>query len=260
MPIPSLAARLKAGESVLSAWSSIPDSQTVELVAGLDFGAVTLDMQHGGHHEDSVLRGIGVIRLYGRHALVRIPVGRFDMASRALDMGAEAVIAPMVNSLEDARAFAAAMKYPPVGLRSWGPSFAMPRAGTTDGQAWLETANAGTVAFAMIETRQALTALDDILEVEGIDGVLVGPSDFSIAWSNGRTVDPALEDMMPAIATIAEKARAIGKHAAIYVVDPRLVGRFYAMGYRLFAMGSEAAYMAQGAPAMLQAARESIQN
>ncbi|MCC5777725.1 HpcH/HpaI aldolase/citrate lyase family protein [Nitratireductor sp. B36] len=260
MPVPSLATRLQAGESVFSAWSSIPDSLTVELVAGLDFGAVTLDMQHGGHHEDSVLRGISAIRSHHKHSLVRIPVGRFDMASRALDMGAEAVIAPMVNSLEDARAFAAATKYPPVGLRSWGPSFAMPREGAFDGQTWLETANTGTVAFAMIETRQALAALDDILAVDGIDGVLVGPSDFSIAWSNGKTVDPALEEMMPAIASIAQKARALGKHAAIYVVDPRLVGRFYAMGFRLFAMGSEATYMAQGAPAMLQAARDSIQD
>ncbi|WP_295809913.1 aldolase/citrate lyase family protein [uncultured Nitratireductor sp.] len=259
MSNPSLAARLRAGERIFSAWSSIPDSQTVELVAGLNFGAVTLDMQHGGHHEDSVLRGIGAIRLNNKHPAVRIPVGRFDMASRALDLGAEAVIAPMVNSAGDARAFAAAMKYPPVGLRSWGPNFAMPRAGAPDAQGWLETANANTVAFAMIETRQALVALDDILDVDGIDGVLVGPSDFSIAWSNGATVNPALEDMMPAIATIAEKARASGKHAAIYVVDPGLVGRFYAMGYRLFAMGSEAAYMLQGAPAMLAAARASIE-
>ncbi|MFC5583646.1 HpcH/HpaI aldolase/citrate lyase family protein [Nitratireductor kimnyeongensis] len=254
----SLAALLEAGESVFSAWSSIPDSQTVELVAGLDFGAVTLDMQHGGHHEDSVLRGIGGIRLNRKHPMVRIPVGRFDMASRALDMGAEAVIAPMVNSVQDARAFAAAMKYPPTGLRSWGPSFAMPRSGKSDGQAWLETANAETIAFAMIETRQALSALDDVLAVDGIDGVLVGPSDFSIAWSNGRTVDPALEDMMPAIETIAQKTRAAGKHAAIYVVDPGLVGRFHEMGFRLFALGAEAAYMQEGAPAMLKAARDSI--
>ena len=254
----SLAARLTAGETVFSAWSGIPDSLTVELVAGLGFDAVTLDMQHGGHHEDSVLRGIGSICQRGAHPLVRIPVGRFDMASRALDFGAEAVIAPMINSVDDARAFAASMKYPPIGARSWGPSFAMPRRGAADAQEWLETANQETLAFAMIETRAALAAVDAILEVEGIDGVLVGPSDFSIAWSEGRVVDPALEDMMPAIASIAEKARAAGKHAAIYVVDPQLVGRYHAMGYRLFALGSEAAYMARGATAMLEAARGSI--
>ncbi|MCR4266269.1 HpcH/HpaI aldolase/citrate lyase family protein [Nitratireductor sp. ZSWI3] len=255
----SLATRLKAGEAVFSAWSSVPDSLTVELVAGLGFDAVTLDMQHGGHHEDSVVRGVGSILLRNAHPVVRVPVGRFDMASRALDFGAQAVIAPMVNSVDDARAFAAAMKYPPVGARSWGPTFAMPRsAAAGDGQSWLEQANGDTLALAMIETRAALAALDAVLGVEGIDGVLVGPSDFSIAWSNGRVVDPALEDMMPAIEAIAEKTRAAGKHAAIYVVDPRLVGRYHAMGFRFFALGSEAAYMATGATAMLDAARASI--
>ncbi|EKF19686.1 HpcH/HpaI aldolase family protein [Nitratireductor pacificus] len=254
----SLAARLGAGEAVFSAWSAIPDSLTVELVAGLGFDAVTLDMQHGGHHEDSVLRDIAGIRLRGAHPLVRIPVGRFDMASRALDFGAEAVIAPMINSVDDARAFAASMKYPPKGGRSWGPSFAMPRSGATNQQNWLETANHETFSFAMIETRAAFAAVDDILGVEGIDGVLVGPSDFSIAWTGGRVVDHTLEDIMPAIASIAGKARAAGRHAAIYAADPQLAGRYHAMGYRLIASGSEAAYMAQGGSSILAAMRSGI--
>lgn len=101
-----LATRLEAGEVVFTAWSGIPDSVTVEVVAAQAFDAVTLDMQHGGHHEDSVLRGVVPILRAGKHAVVRIPVGRFDMASRALDFGAEAIIAPMINSLEDARLFA----------------------------------------------------------------------------------------------------------------------------------------------------------
>lgn len=254
----SLAKRLEAGETVFTAWSGVPDSLTVELVAGLGFDAVTLDMQHGGHHEDSVLRGVSAVTLRGKHPIVRVPVGRFDMASRALDFGAEAVIAPMINTVEDARRFAAAMKYPPTGERSWGPTFAMPRAGASSQQEWLETANARTLSFAMVETRAALAILDTILGVDGIDGVLVGPSDFSIAWSEGRTVDPGLEDMMSAIEAIAEKTRAAGKHAAIYVVDPTLVGRFHAVGYRLFALGSEAGYMAHGATGMLETARGSI--
>lgn len=253
-----LAKRLEAGETVFSAWSVIPDSLTVEAVSGLGFGAVTLDMQHGGHHEDSVLRGIAAIRLAEQRAIVRIPVGRFDMASRALDFGAQAVIAPMVNSAADARAFAEAMKYPPVGARSWGPGFAMSRARASKAQAWLGEANRNTLAFAMIETRRALEALDAILAVDGIDGVLVGPSDFSIAWSQGKTIDPTLEEMMPAIAAIGERTRSAGKHAAIYVADPALAGRYHRMGYRLFAMGPEGAYMARGATAMLEAARAAI--
>ena len=103
----TLATRLAAGETLLTAWSGVPDSLTVEIVAAQGFDAVTLDMQHGGHNEDSVLRSLLPVLAAGKHALVRIPVGRFDMASRALDFGAEAVIAPMVNSVADAKAFAA---------------------------------------------------------------------------------------------------------------------------------------------------------
>ncbi len=249
-----LAARLKAEETVFSAWSGIPDAVTVEALAATPFDAVTLDMQHGGHHEDSVLRGLLPIQAAARHPVVRIPVGRFDMASRALDMGAEAVIAPMVNSVADAQAFAQATKYPPLGGRSWGPSFAMPRRRVSDSGTWLKGENANTISFAMIETRQALDALDGILAVPGIDGIFVGPSDFSIAWTNGAVIDPSLPDMMDAIADIAARALAASKFAAIYVVDPALVPRYRDMGFRFFALGSDQRYITLGAKALLDAA------
>lgn len=254
----TLASRLAAGETLFTAWSGIPDAVTVEVVASLGFDAVTLDMQHGGHHEDSVLRGIAPIQHANRHPVVRIPVGRWDMVSRALDFGAEAVIAPMVNSVADAQRFAAAMKYPPVGERSWGPSFAMPRAGGGDAQAWLKDNNARTVSFAMIETKAALAALDGILETPGIDGIFVGPADFSIAWTDGATVDSTLDDMMETIASIASRSRAAGKHAGIFVVDAGMSGRFVEMGYRFLALGTEQRYMRMGAEALLGSARNSI--
>lgn len=254
----TLAERLAAGETIFTAWSAIPDALTVEAMAALPFDAVTLDMQHGGHHEDSVLRGLVPVAAAGKPGIVRIPVGRFDMASRALDFGADAVIAPMVNSLDDARAFAAAMKYPPVGQRSWGPSFAMGRRRAADTAEWLANGNAATMAFAMIETREALAIVDDILAVPGIDGILVGPADFSIAWSGGEAMNPGLEDMMEAIAQIGRRTRAAGKHAAIYVVDPALTGRYVEMGFRLIAIGAEARFMALGATSLLDAAKASV--
>lgn len=254
----SLAARLKAGETVFTAWSGIPDAFTIEAMAATPVDAVTLDMQHGGHHEDSVLRGLLPIIAAGKPGIVRVPVGRFDMASRALDFGAEAVIAPMINTIGDARLFAASMKYPPVGERSWGASIAMARRRTGDMGAWLGSANGETLAFAMVETRAALAILDDILAEPGIDGVFLGPSDFSIAWSGGRTVDAGLEDMMDAVADIGARTRAAGKHAAIFVIDPTLTGRFVAMGYRLIALGNEQRYMALGASTLLDAARATL--
>jgi 4-hydroxy-2-oxoheptanedioate aldolase len=254
----TLASRLAAGEIVFTAWSGIPDSLTVEVIAAQNFDTVTLDMQHGGHHEDSVLRGIVPVLRAGRHAAVRIPVGRFDMASRAVDFGAEAVIAPMVNSVADARLFAAAMKYPPLGERSWGPSFAFPRQGKGDFAEWLAESNKRTVSFAMIETRSALAALDGILDTPGIDAVFVGPSDFSIAWTNGKAVNATLEDMMEAIADIAARARKAGKYAGIFVVDPSFAGRFADMGFQFMALGGEHKLIAVGAESLLGAARSSL--
>ncbi len=250
----SLAARLRAGETVFTAWSTLPDALTVEALTETGFDAVTLDMQHGGHHEDSVVRGIGPVLAAGKPPLVRIPVGRFDMASRALDFGAQAVIAPMVNSVEDAKTFALSMKYPPAGKRSWGPHFAVARS-RYKGDAWMADANRDTLAFAMIETREALDIVGDILDEPGIDGVFVGPSDFSIAWTNGATVNPNLPEMRDAIAHIAQRANEAGKLAGIYVVDPALVAGYVAMGYGLIAIGSEQVYMNLGVSALLNAAR-----
>ncbi|MBU2533919.1 MAG: HpcH/HpaI aldolase/citrate lyase family protein [Alphaproteobacteria bacterium] len=254
----TLFSRLEAGETLFTAWSGIPDPMTVEVMAGQGFDAVTLDMQHGGHHEDSVLRSIPSVLCAGAHPVVRIPVGRFDMASRALDFGAEAVIAPMINSVADARAFGAAMKYPPVGERSWGPTFALPRSTIRDTQDWLLNSNARTLSFAMVETQAALDALDGILETPGIDGIFVGPSDFSIAWTRGGAIDPTREDMMEAIADIARRTLAAGKVGGIYLTNVAMAGRFAKMGYRFQAVASEHRVIAAGSAALLGDARKSL--
>eukprot|EP01037_Dinobryon_pediforme_P032675 gene32675-37733_t len=102
-------------------WVGTPDPLVAETVARSRFGAVTLDMQHGWHGPQSIADGVRAVILAGKAILVRVPVGDFAFASRALDMGVEAVIAPMVNTVDDARAFVDAVKYPPLGKRSWGP-------------------------------------------------------------------------------------------------------------------------------------------
>lgn len=254
----SLVEKLNAGQTIITAWSGVPDALTVEIMAAQGFDAVTLDMQHGGHGEDSVLRSLAPVLKSGKHAIVRVPVGRFDMASRALDFGAEAVIAPMVNSVEDAQRFAAAMKYPPLGERSWGPSFAAPRHGSKDSVKWLRESNARTMSFAMVETHAAVAALDGILATPGIDGIFVGPADFSIAWTRGETVSSTLEAMMEAVADIARRTRAAGKHAGIYVTDAKIAGRFVEMGFQLLATGSEHQLISAGASGLLADLRKSI--
>ncbi|MEL6817690.1 MAG: aldolase/citrate lyase family protein [Pseudomonadota bacterium] len=254
-----LADRLNAGDTVLTAWSSVPDRGFVSALAMNDFGAITLDMQHGGHHEASVLEGLEAVISRSTPSVVRIPVGRFDMASRALDFGADAVIAPMVNSVTDARLFAASVKYPPVGERSWGPTRAINLRGIKGGTDYLNSANQNTVSFAMIETREALAIVNDIAAVDGIDGLFVGPADFSIAWTGGERVDPRMDDMMEAIARIAQTARTHGKHAGIFAVNPADVPRFVEMGYRFIAVGFDLSVLSIGAKQVLEMARGNYQ-
>nr|WP_254799275.1 HpcH/HpaI aldolase/citrate lyase family protein [Falsochrobactrum sp. TDYN1] len=247
----SLSSRLRAGETVLSAWSSLPEPLTVEVLAHSAFEAVLLDMQHGGHDEQSVLRSLSLVLNAGKPPVVRIPVGRFDMASRALDFGAEAVVAPMINSVEDARRFAASMKYPPVGERSWGVFRANADYGAPGSNDYLTTANRETLAFAMIETREAFDALDAILDVRGIDGVFVGPADFSIAWSNGREANPDSEAIIEPVTTIARKAAAAGKFAGIYSPTAEFARRYIPLGFQFLTLSTDGGYIRLGAQTII---------
>ena len=255
MPHPSLRPRLQAGETLYTAWATMPDPLVAEFVARSGFDAVTLDMQHGNLSTESAMRGIAAITLAGKPAIVRVPIGRFEMASRALDFGACAVIAPMVNTVADAKAFAAAMKFPPLGERSWGPTRVLALHGIASPQAYLETANHDTLAIAMIETRAAYSALDDILAVDGIDGVFVGPSDLSIALSGGAKVDANNADMLELAGEIATKAARAGKIPCTLASGAETGRRSRELGFRLIALGNDVMYLSHGANAMVDGAR-----
>lgn len=239
--------------TVVTAWVGMPGRHWVEAIAAAPFDAVTLDMQHGTHGEEGALAAVASIAATGKPALLRIPVGRFDLASRALDAGCHAVIAPMINSAQDARAFAASMKYPPVGERSYGPTVAVRALGLAGAGDYVPRANADTLALAMIETREAFDALDAILAVEGIDGVFMGPADFSVSIQGGGMPTPFGDETLPMIEAIAERARGAGKLAAAFAHTPEAANRAHAMGYRLIAAGLDAMYLRQGIDPILGA-------
>src|ERR1700691_967028 len=186
----TLARRLRAGETIFSGWCSLPYPIVAETVGREGFPAVTLEGQHGLWDVSSLLTGIAAVRQGGSAPIVRVPVGDFALVSRALDFGAEGIIAPMINTAADARAFAAAAKFPPVGERSWGPHRAMTLGGVPDMATYLREANDHVITLAVIETRTALENLEAILATPGIDGLFLGPSDLSIALSGGKSLDP----------------------------------------------------------------------
>jgi 4-hydroxy-2-oxoheptanedioate aldolase len=256
MSMPVLAKRLRAGETIYSGWVTMPEPLVAETIARSGFDCVVLDMQHGLLDTGSVMAGIGAIALAGKPAVVRIALGDDATASRVLDMGAEAIIAPMVNSVEEARALAAFTKYPPLGERSWGPMRAMTLEGIDQPLDYLASANQTGVTFAMIETRRALDALDDILAVDGIDGVFVGPFDLSVSLSAGRLVAPGDASVDGPIRHVAERARAVGKFAGIYSPTPERARVFRSYGYRFLAITADQTYLTYGATELLRAARE----
>ena len=252
-----LARRLRANETLYTAWSAIPEPLVSEFLGRTGFDAVTLDMQHGCHSPDSVMRCTAAVALAGKPAAIRIPVGRFDMASQALDFGAAAVIAPMVNSVADARAFGAAMKFPPLGERSWGPTRVLALQGRPDPQAYFRSANQDTLAIAMIETRAAADILDQILAVDTIDGIFVGPSDFSIAVSQGARVDASDAEMLRAAADIARRTQEAGKVPCTLAITAEAGQRSRDMGFRFIALGIDFTYLSNGANTLLENARRS---
>ena len=247
--------KIQAGQTLFTAWSLLPDALWAGTLASTAFDAVTLDMQHGGHSDESVLRAIGPVIQNGAHPIVRVPVGRFDMASRALDFGAEAVIAPMINTIADAKAFADAMKFPPLGERSWGPGRAMGFHGHKDANGYFQAANGETLAIAMIETLDALAIADQIIALPGIDGIFVGPSDFSISWSKAAFVNPLDSGLTGILSNLADKSKAAGKFGASFGMDGKHAHFLASLGYQLIAISTDQGCLAAGAAAAVAAAK-----
>lgn len=249
----ALAERLRAGERILTAWSGIPDARVATVLGRAGYPAVTFDMQHGLHDLASVVAGIPLAVAAGAAPIVRVPVGEFATASRVLDAGAVAVIAPMIDGAETARRFVAHLKYPPIGERSWGPTFAMALAGVDKSDAWLAGANAASLGFAMIESADSIAALDDILAVDGLDGIFVGPSDLSLTLSGGARLAPSAEETWAAVERIGAAALAAGKLAALFANTAEDVRRGFAAGYRLIAYGTDTGLLKSAATEALTA-------
>jgi 4-hydroxy-2-oxoheptanedioate aldolase len=248
----SLAGRLRAGATVFSGWCGLPYPIVAETLGRDGFAAVTLDGQHGLWDVNAMLTTIAAVRQAGAAPIVRVPVGDFALVSRALDFGAEGIIAPMINSAADARAFAAAAKYPPIGERSWGPHRATMLAGIADQSTYLREANDHVITLAMIETRTALDNLDAITDTPGIDGLFLGPSDLSIALSNGKNIDPLSKDVDRELDRVLAVAQKAGKIPGAYCHSAERATALARRGVRFLAVMSDLAMLRAGAAAALK--------
>ncbi len=252
MPAFALARALRAGETVFSGWCTLSSPLVAELVAREGFSVVTLDQQHGLWDTASIVAGIGALHHANATPVVRVPLGGFGTVSRTLDFGAEAIIAPMINSVTDARQFAAAAKYPPLGERSWGPVRASMLHGQSAPTDYLRDANDGTLIFAMIETTTALANVDAIAATPGIDALFVGPYDLSTALSGGKAQDIHAPEVERAIDRICQAAKNAGKIPGIYCRDADRALAMAKRGFRFMAVGSDSGFLRSGAAAQLK--------
>jgi len=253
IPAFTLARRLRAGETVFSGWCSLPYPIVAETIGREGFPAVTLEAQHGLWDVSALLTGVAAVRQGGAAPLVRVPVGDNALVSRALDFGAEGIIAPMINTAADARAFAAAAKYPPVGERSWGPHRVTALAGLPDQSVYLREANEHVITLAMIETRTALANLDAIVDTPGIDGLFLGPSDLSIALSDGKSLDPLSKEVERELDRIVAAAQKAGKIPGAFCHTAERAAALDKRGVRFLAVMSDLAMLRAGAATALKA-------
>lgn len=242
---------LKNDRAALSAWSGVPDPVYLGMLARTGFDVITLDMQHSMHSEFSVVNGLATLTTLKKPAVVRIPVGRFDMASKALDVGAHGIIAPMINTVEDAKRLVSFTKYVPLGDRSHGVTQAVSLL-NVDRVYYLTQANAQLMTLAMIETREAVDNMEAILDVEGIDGVFVGPADLSISIRNDPVPDPYGKDTIKIVEKIGKEATSRGKVAGAFAITPAHAELVHGFGYRFISLAMDHVYLSKGADSMLE--------
>ncbi len=193
MPDNRLRTTLTSGAGALGGWCAIPDSFATEIVAAAGFDYVAVDMQHGLATFSDLVPMLQAIAVHGPTPLVRIPVGDLAMAQRALDAGAEGIIVPYVGTSAEARAAVMACRYPPIGNRSFGPVRSRLHLGADT-----EEANAQVLCVVMIETREGVDNLADILAMTGVDAVYVGPADLALSLGESSQVEDVIAEIVAA--------------------------------------------------------------
>jgi 2-keto-3-deoxy-L-rhamnonate aldolase RhmA len=233
----SLRRRLAEGETVLGTWVTLSDPACVEILCRAGFDFLLID-----RHEAPVgLQTLRALLAAGNGGdtplLARAAWNEPARIKHALDLGADGIMIPMVNSGEEAQQALTACKYPPAGRRSVGAWRASNYYNSET--EYLERANRDTAVIIQIETAQAVSALDEILAVPGIDAVFIGPSD--LAASLGHLGDPAHPAVQAAIRQIAEACRAAGIACGTDLGDPPQQA---ALGMRFFLAGMDILFLA----------------
>lgn len=210
-PINTFKKALGAGETLFGCWLSLADAGAAEIIGTTGFDWVLIDGEHTPNDIRSIRDQLGALDSSPSDVLVRVPVGETWLIKQVLDVGAQTILVPMVESAEQARELVRACTYPPTGTRGVGATAARAsRFGSYSD--YIATADAQICLIVQVENRAGIAALDEILAVEGVDGVFIGPSDLSTDMGYEGNIDaPEVQDTIrDALGRIAASDKAAG--------------------------------------------------
>ena len=243
----------KQGGSAINGWLQIPNSFTAELMANQSWDSLTLDMQHGVidySHAISMLQAISTTNVV---PLARVNWNEPGQIMKILDAGAYGIICPMVSNRKEAENFVQACMYPPSGYRSYGPI----RGLVYGGADYADEANNEILKFAMIETKESLDNLDEIMQTPGLDGIYIGPADLSLAIGEKPSFDkPEGDPVYEVIMKILEHAKKNKIIAGIQNAQPEYADKMIKKGFQLVTIGTDQRFMTAAAKTALSIIRK----
>lgn len=244
----------KEDKPALGCWLSIPDPFCAEMIARMGFDWLCIDMQHGLIDYQRALSMLQAISTTAAAPVVRVPWNDPGVIMKMLDAGACSVIVPMIETVADAEKAAAACRYPPAGMRSFGPT----RAVVSVGGDYVTKAGEYVCCIPMIETAAAMDNLDDILSVPGVDAVYIGPMDLSLALG----LPPRPDGEEPVYAEARKKVvEACKRHnivAGVHSLAATVADRV-AEGFRLVLVTSDVTALGRGIITDLNSARQNLE-
>ncbi|MDQ1466548.1 MAG: 4-hydroxy-2-oxoheptanedioate aldolase [Actinomycetota bacterium] len=236
------------GRAARGGWLTIPSGFSAEIMAHAGFDWVCVDMQHGVIDYQQMVAMLQAVSSTAVTPLVRVPWNEPGIIGKTLDAGARGVIVPMVNSRAEAERAVWACRYAPEGGRSYGPL----RANYYAGFDYYEHANDDVLCIVMIETRDAVARVDEILSVAGIDAVYVGPADLSITLGLAPGPDHDDASFTDALALILDACRTHGVVPGI-AGNQKTAPKRIEQGFRLVEVASDARLLGIGAGDALNA-------
>lgn len=234
-------------------WLGLPDNTAAEIAALSGFDWLLIDGEHAPFDLRTIMAHLQAIAPYPVAPLVRCVEGDTALIKQLLDIGVQTLLVPMVETAEQARQLVEAVSYPPEGIRGLGASLAR-AARWGHVPSYVKKANQEICLLVQVETSNALNNLDAILQVEGIDGVFIGPSDLSA--SMGYVGDAGNPVVVSAITSGLAKIRATGKYAGLLCLDPSLVSTYVEAGANFVGVGVDTMILAQGTQKLAQSFKQ----